>query len=667
MPGPFPVVYPYGGSCDLATLIAPEKDRLSRLLPGAQPLLCALFLATGKALERTAPGAAGLLYVLAYLAGGTGSAWAAWNALRRLRIDINFLMLLAAVGAAYLGQWPEGGILLFLFSLSNALEYYVMRRTRRAIRALMSLQPAKALVRRGRVESVVPADALRVSDVIVVRPGERLPADGVVVAGSSSIDQAPITGESIPVDAAPGSLVFAGTINQRGSLDVEVRRNPEETVLARIIALVEGAQSAQVPAQRLIDRFGQGYALLVILASAGAYALLGALGAPRDVSLYRAITLLVVASPCAVVISTPATILSAIANAARRGVLFKGGAYLEVLGRADTVVLDKTGTLTVGRPSVTDVVPLEGSEATLLTLAAALEQRSEHALADAIVVAARARGIDPLRPDSFEAVPGRGVRGSVAGTLVRIGNEAFLRDEGLDITEETRGRLTAFRRQGKTPVLVGDDHVRGIIALADRLRPQAIDTVRALRTLGIRHLMMLSGDHRQAAGAIGRELGLDDVRAELLPHEKAEVVRDLVTTRVVVMVGDGINDAPALAAASAGIAMGMAGTDVAMETADVVLMGDDLGRLPFAIGLSRYTHRVIVQNLTFAGLVIAGLIVAVFGVGLRLAFGVIGHEGSTVIVILNGLRLLGYHYRLRPRETDLAAGRRAEVGVARAR
>lgn len=651
----------------MASPVTSEDSPLARLLPGAQPVMCALFLATGKALERAVPGVASVLYVLAYLAGGTGSAAAAWGALRRRRIDINFLMLLAAAGAAYLGEWPEGGVLLFLFSLSNALEFYVMRRTHRAIRALMSLRPAEALVRRDGVESVVPAESLRAGDIIVVRPGERLPADGVVVAGTSSVDQAPITGESVPVDASPGSAVFAGTINQRGSLDVEVRRNAEETVLARIIALVEKAQSAQIPAQRVIDRFGQGYALLVILASAAAYALLDALGAPPEVSLYRAITLLVVASPCAIVISTPATILSAIANAARRGVLFKGGAYLEVLARADTVVFDKTGTLTVGRPSVTNVVPLRGSEAALLTLAAALEQRSEHALAAAIVEAARARGIDPPRPDSFEAITGRGVRGAVAGTQVRVGNEAFMRDEGLAVTEETRDRLAAFRRQGKTPVLVGDDHVRGIIAMADGLRPQAIDTVRALRALGIGHLMMLSGDHSQAAGAIGRELGLDDVRADLLPHEKAEVVRNLTATGVVAMVGDGINDAPALAAASAGIAMGVAGTDLAMETADVVLMGDDLSRLPFAVGLSRYAHRVIIQNLTFAGLVIAGLIAAVFGMGLRLALGVVGHEGSTVVVILNGLRLLGYRYRVPQRESDLAAGRRVGSGAVHAR
>lgn len=652
----------------MASQVTSGDRPLALLLPGAQPLLCALFLATGKALEGSAPAAASVLYVSAYLAGGTGSAAVAWGALRQRRIDINFLMLLAAVGAAYLREWPEGGVLLFLFSLSNALEYYVMRRTRRAIRGLMSLRPTEALVRRDDVEIVVPAESLRIGDIIVVRPGERLPADGVVVGGSSSVDQATITGESVPVDAMPGSPVFAGTINQRGSLDVEVRRNPQETVLARIIALVEKAQAAQIPAQRLIDRFGQGYALLVILASAGAYALIVALGAPPEVSLYRAITLLVVASPCAVVISTPATILSAIANAARRGVLFKGGAYLEVLAHADTVVFDKTGTLTVGKPSVTNVVPLVGSEAALLTLAAALEQRSEHALADAIVEAARARGIDPPRPDSFEAVAGRGVRGVVAGTPVRVGNEAFLRDEGVPVAEETRHRLAAFRRQGKTPVLVAaDNHVGGIIAMADRLRPQTIDTVQALRALRIRRLVMLTGDHRQAAGAIGHELGLDDIRAELLPHEKAEVVRDLTATGGVAMVGDGINDAPALAAASAGIAMGMAGTDVAMETADIVLMGDDLSRLPFAIALSRYAHRVIVQNLTFAGFVIAGLVAATFAVGLPLAFGVVGHEGSTVVVILNGLRLFGYRYRFLQGRSVRTVGWRVGSGAAHAR
>ncbi len=626
-----------------------KEQRLARLLPGAQPLFCALFLIVGYVVERAAGGTGALpLYALAYLSGGVGSAAAAWSALRRRRIDVNLLMLLAAGGAAFLGAWWEGGVLLFLFSLSNALEYYAMGRTRRAIRALMALRPSEALVRRGDgQEAVVPAEALRVGDVIIVRPAERLPADGVVVGGVSSIDQAPITGESIPVDVSKGSPVFAGTINQRGSLEVEVTKRPEDTTLARIIALVEQAQSTRAPTQRVIDRFGQVYAILVIAGALVTYGVLTVLRFPGDVAFYRAITLLVVASPCALVISTPAAILSAIANGARKGVLFKGGASLEGLAKVETVVFDKTGTLTTGEPVVTDVVPLVGDEIALLALAGALEQRSEHALADAVVQACRARGIDLPRPERFEAMTGRGVRGIVEGQMVRVGSETFMKEEGVPISEDARSHLIRLRHEGKTPILVGDHRLVGVVAVADTLRPQAEATVRDLRGLGMKRLVMLTGDHRQVAEVIGAHLGLDDVQAELLPQQKAEAVVALTRQAVVAMVGDGVNDAPALASASIGIAMGAAGTDAALETADIVLMGDSLQRLPYAVSLSRQAKRVVMQNLFFASLVIIVLITSALVFGLRLAFGVIGHEGSTVVVVLNGLRLLHFH----PRQT----------------
>ncbi len=625
--------------------VPPEDGLFARMLPGAQPLACALLLAAGITLERVAPGLAVPAYVLAYVSGGTGSAAAAWRALRRGRVDVNLLMLLAAAGAAYLGAWSEGTVLLFLFSLSNALEYYVTARTRRAIRSLMALRPPEALVRRDGAQAVVPADTLEVGDLVIVRPAERLPADGVVIHGASSIDQSPITGESMPVDVTVGSQVFAGTINQRGSLEVEVRRSPEDTTLARIIALVEQAQSAQAPVQRVIDRLGQVYALAVILGAGVIYAVLLGSRLPGDLAFYRAITLLVVASPCAVVISTPATILSAIANGARRGVLFKGGASLERLAGIETVVFDKTGTLTAGTPVVTDVVALEGGEPDLLATAAALEQRSEHALADAVVAACRERGLQPLAPETFEAMIGRGVRGRVRGAMVRVGSETFIKEEGVAVPPACQPRLAQLRGEGKTLLLVAADRLLGIIAVTDTLRPQAVPTVRALRAMGIRRLVMLSGDHTQAAEVIGRQLGLDEVRADLLPDEKAAVVETLARKGTVAMVGDGVNDAPALAAASVGIAMGVAGTDAAMETAGVVLMGDGLSRLPYAIGLSRQARRVVAQNLTFSFAVIVGLIASVFGVGLRLASGVVGHEGSTVVVVLNGLRLLGYRPR----------------------
>jgi len=622
----------------------PPPRRLRDVLPGAQPLLCAVFLiAAGIVATTGRDRPATALYLLAYAAGGAGSAVAAWRALRRGRVDVNVLMLLAAAGAAFLGEWNEGGILLFLFSLSNAMEFYAVGRTRRAIRALMALRPPEALVRRDGNEVVVPVEDLRPGDVVIVRPAERLPADGVVVTGASSIDQSPITGESIPVDVTAGSRVFAGTINERGSLQVRVIKRPEDTVLARIIALVEQAQAAQPPTQRIIDRFGQIYAVLVMAGAALGYAVLLLLGFSPDRAFYRAITLLVVASPCAVVIATPAAVLSAIANAARRGVLFKGGVHLERLADVDTIVFDKTGTLTVGRPVVTDIVALTGTgtDIELLSLAGALEQRSEHALAAAVIRACQAHGLDLHEPESFEAVTGRGVRGTVEGRTVRVGNEQFLREEGVPITERVRGRLMALQQEGKTPILVADREVVGILGVADTIRLQALPMVETLHELGVKRLVMLTGDHRQVADGVARGLGLNDVRAELLPEDKARVVEALRRDGVVAMVGDGVNDAPALAVADVGVAMGAAGTDAAMETADVVLMGDDLSRLPYALRLSRDARRIIRQNLTFAVGVIAVLVTLTLAFGLRLALGVVGHEGSTVIVILNGLRLLG--------------------------
>jgi Cd2+/Zn2+-exporting ATPase len=558
------------------------------------------------------------------------------------RIDVNLLMLLAAAGAAWLGHWNEGGTLLFLFSLSNALEFYALRRTRHAIRALMDLRPAVGRVRRGSAEIEVPVEELETGEIVFIRPAERLPTDGTVTAGHSSVDQSPITGESMPVDVAAGSKVFAGTINQRGALEVRVTHRAEDTTLARIITMVEEAQATQAPSQRLIDRVGQLYAVLVIVAASITYAVLTALQWPHDAALYRAITLLVVASPCALVISTPASVLSAIANGARHGVLFKGGAPLEALADVATVVFDKTGTLTVGRPVVTDVVSFSGDHDEVLAIAAALEQKSEHALADAVVQAAAARGI-ALRPvDSFESVTGRGIRGVIAGRLVRAGNEQFIRNERVAISPEAARQAAEMRSAGKAPILVGVDDVIGIVAASDRIRPASQAAVRDLRAIGIRRLVLLTGDHRQVADATARELGLDRAEAELLPQDKASIVRDLRRAGPVAMIGDGVNDAPALVSATVGIAMGAAGTDAAMEVADVVLMGDDLGRLSYAFELSRAAKRVIRQNLAFAAAAILLLIIATLGFGLRLAFGVIGHEGSTVVVVLNGLRLLAF-------------------------
>ncbi|HLW46579.1 MAG TPA: cation-translocating P-type ATPase [bacterium] len=387
--------------------------------------------------------------------------------------------------------------------------------------------------------------------------------------------------------------------NQRGALEVRVTKGPEDTTLARIIALVEEAQSAQVPAQRLIDRFGQVYAGVIIAGSALAYGVLLVLGIRGDTALYRAITLLVVASPCAIVISTPAAILSAIANAARRGTLFKGGAYLEALAAVDTVVFYKTGTLTTGRPIVTDIMPMDGDEHRLLGTAASLEQRSEHALADAVIVACRDRAISYAPAESFESVTGRGVRGRVGGILVRVGSAPFMREEGVSIPEAARIAAARFYAEGKTLIYVADNHLYGVIAVANVPRPQAAKAVQSLRGPGIAHVAMLTGDHPQAAEAVARSVGITDVRAELLPEEKADAVRAMEQAGRVAVVGDGVNDAPALAAADVGIAMGVAGTDVAIEAAHVALMRDDWRLVQEVFRIARRTIHVVKLNIGF--------------------------------------------------------------------
>jgi Cd2+/Zn2+-exporting ATPase len=614
------------------------------------------------------------LAVVAYVAGGGFATLNGLRALRQGQIDVDTLMVSAALGAAVIGEWLEGGILLFLFALSNALEHYAMDRTRQAIRALMDLRPEQALVRRDGQEMTVSVEELVVGDLVIVRPGERLPADGEVAAGESAVDQSPITGESIPVQKAVGDPVFAGTINGHGTLDVRVAKRAEETTLARIIQLVEEAQSERAPTQKRLDDFEQKYAVVII----GVAALVAVLpplllGWAWSSAFYRAMTLLVVASPCALVISTPASILSAVAAGARQGVLFKGGAHVESLAGVKVVAFDKTGTLTVGKPQVTDVIPLNGvAEPELLATAAAVEARSEHPLAQAVVAAAQARELDIAEAVNLQAVAGKGVTALLNGRAVHIGTNEHLRDNGHAISSDVLQQMERLEAQGKTVMLVGDTaqsqiadrgsliadrgirHTRsairdlrytsrlmGLIAVADTVRPEAAQAVAALKAAGIEKVVMLTGDNPRAAQAIGAQAGVDEVRAELLPEEKVAAVKSLLDEHSsVAMVGDGVNDAPALARASVGIAMGAGGTDVALETADVVLMASDLSKLPYAVGLSRRAMRIVRQNLAFALTVIGVLIVSTFLNVISLPIGVVGHEGSTVVVVLNGLRLL---------------------------
>ncbi len=615
-----------------------------------------------------------LFYLIAYVAGGIFGVQASVESLRQRRVDVDLLMVLAALGAAVLGAPFEGAMLLFLFSLSNLLQDYALGRTRSAIQALMKLRPDQALLKVGQDAILRPIESLRIGDHILVRPGERVPLDGVVVEGESTVDESTLTGESMPVAKKAGAPVFAGTINQSGSLEVRVTKLAHESTIARLIKLVEEAQSEKAPTERFLDKFEQVYAMGVIgltLLLAGVPPLL--FGVPFADAAYRAITVMVVASPCALVISTPAAILSAIANGARRGILFKGGAHLEEAARLEVIAFDKTGTLTMGKPAVTDVtiIPLTAfahatasravrrdQENILLALAAAVESKSEHPLARAIVETARHRGLTIPSATNFASTPGQGVRAHVAfmgGMDIAVGSLRYFDGVRLHGLERAMCEMERLQYEGKTAVLVAKLRantsavVLGVIAVADVLRPSAPQVVERLHRLGIRRVVMLTGDNERVARAVARQAGVDEFHADLLPQDKVAIIKRLRTADGrpchVAMVGDGVNDAPALASASLGIAMGAAGTDVALETADVVLMSDDLRQIAYAIALSRQTRRVIIQNLIFAIAVIAVLVAVALGLQLPLPLGVVSHEGSTVIVVLNGLRLLFFDAR----------------------
>ncbi len=625
---------------------------------------------------------------IAYLVGGYRIALDSWKTLRDERkLSIDFLMGAAALGAAIVGSPLEGVILIFLFSLSNTLEAFAMGRTRQAIHRLMDLRPAEAVLvdEEGREAGRVPVEQLRPGQTILIRPGDRIAADGEVHSGQSEVDQAAITGESLPVPKRPGDEVYAGTINQGGALVVRVTRDAGETMLARIIRLVEEAREQRAPAQHFIDRFAHPYTVGVVIVTA-LVATLPALffGVEWGDAFYRAMTLLVVASPCALVISTPSAILSGIANGARNGILFKGGAYLDLAGTIDTVAFDKTGTLTIGKPQVQEVVAMTAlleeirgeaggwrsaanahDETALLALAAAVEQHSEHHLARAVLEEARTREILIPQVEGFASIPGEGVSGSVEGTLAWVGNAAMAQRMGGAISPLLRGWIAEQTSLGRSVVFVGAaSEVVGALSFGDRLKANAAATVRHLKYEGVRWITVLSGDHPEAVRAIAAELGADEVRAGLLPHEKVEAVRLLVqSSRGVAMVGDGVNDAPAMAAATLGVAMGAVGTDVAIETADVVLMSDDIEKVDYVIHLGKRARRVVRQNVWFSVGWMFLLVVIALTVGIPLTLAVVAHEGSTLLVAANGLRLLGG----RPHPPVVPAGWAHEEGLRRVR
>jgi len=596
----------------------------------------------------------GPLYALAYVTGGWEPGWEGLKALAERTLDVDLLMVVAALGAAAIGQVMDGALLIVIFATSGALEALATARTADSVRGLLDLAPATAtrLVRDG-TEQAIPVEELAVGDLVLVRPGERVGADGRVLDGASEVDQASITGEPLPVAKEPGDEVFAGTVNGTGALRVRVERDASDSVIARIVRMVEEASETKAPTQLFIEKVEQRYSLGMVAATLAVFLVPLALGDDLKGALLRAMTFMIVASPCAVVLATMPPLLSAIANAGRHGVLVKSAVVMERLGQVDAVALDKTGTLTEGVPRVTDVRPLPGSglgERELTALAAAAEHPSEHPLARAVVEAARERGLTLSPARDFDSTPGVGVTATVDGRRIAVGAPARLLDGAGETIAAQAPQAAAvaaeLEARGRTAVLVVCDGAPvGLLGLADRPRPDALSTVRSLTALTGGAPVLLTGDNPRAAARLAAEVGVEDVRAGLLPQHKVDAVRELAGAgRKVLVVGDGVNDAPALAAAHSGVAMGRAGSDLALETADAVIVRDELATVPAVIALSRRARRLVVQNLVLAGVFIAGLVAWDLLGTLPLPLGVAGHEGSTVLVGLNGLRLLSYEF-----------------------
>ncbi|WP_445517442.1 heavy metal translocating P-type ATPase [Streptomyces sp. NEAU-174] len=586
----------------------------------------------------------GPLYTLTYITGGWEPGWAGLQALKDKRLDVDLLMVVAAIGAAAIGQVLDGALLIVIFATSGALEAIATARTADSVRGLLDLAPTTAtrLADDGS-EQTVATEQLTVGDTILVRPGERIGADGRVLDGAGEVDQATITGEPLPVAKEVGDEVFAGTLNGTGALRVKTERDPADSVIARIVKMVEEASETKAPTQLFIEKVEQRYSIGMVAATVALFVLPLLFGAALQPTLLRAMTFMIVASPCAVVLATMPPLLSAIANAGRHGVLVKSAVVMEQLGQVDAVALDKTGTLTEGTPYVTDVRPLSASgldEDALLRLAAAAEHPSEHPLARAVVDAARTRGLDVPVVEDFTSAPGTGVTATVDGRAVAVGSPARLLDgRGTDATAVVAGQL---EEEGRTAVLVQVDGApAGVLGIADRLREEAAATVTALTTLTGSTPVLVTGDNPRAAARLAGEVGITDVRAGLLPQDKVASVNELEQAgRKVLVVGDGVNDAPALAAAHTGIAMGHAGSDLALETADAVVVRDELATIPTVVALSRRARKLVMQNLVIASVFITGLVIWDLVGTLPLPLGVAGHEGSTVIVGLNGLCLL---------------------------
>ena len=581
------------------------------------------------------------LFLVTMLSGGFFVAKSGFYGLKARTLDMNFLMTISAVGAAAIGQWPEAASVVFLFSLGNTMQAYAMDKTRKSIKDLMNITPKEATILRNGLAEIIEVKNIMVGDIVLVKPGERIAVDGLVVIGESTVNQAPITGESMPISKKQGDEVFAGTINHRGRLEVKATKPFSDTTIARIIHLVEEAQSEKAPSQQFVDVFARYYTPLVVL-GAILITLIPPLIFNQDFLPWfkKALILLVISCPCALVISTPVAIVSAIGNAAKNGVLIKGGAHLEAIGSIKAVAFDKTGTLTAGRPVVTDIINYELDKSSLLSIAASIEGKSEHPIASAVVASAREKGLKTFDVSSFETLTGMGVRAVVAGEEYVIGSRTLIAQNKIIVSDTAEIKLAELQNEGKSVMLVaGKGRLIGILAVEDALKGNSSIAIERLKKI-ISGVIMLTGDNNKTAAAIAERLGID-YEADLLPQDKLQVVKKLQQRfGPVAMVGDGINDAPALAAANIGIAMGAVGTDIALETADIALMNDDLEKIPFIIKLGSKTLITIKENIIFS-MVVKGAFILLTFMGLsNLWMAVFADTGAALIVILNGMRLL---------------------------
>ena len=589
------------------------------------------------------------LYVAAVVLGGWGNFRKAGRALPRGNFNMSVLMSVAVVGAMAIGQYEEGATVAFLFAISEMLESWTMEKARRSIREMMDIAPKVARVRRGNIETDMPVEEIIVSDIMIILPGEKIAMDGTIVKGESAINQASITGESMPVEKGPGAGVYAGTLNTHGALEVEVTKRVRDATISKIIHMVEAAQGNRAPSQAFVERFAAVYTPIVMALAVGIVLVPPLVfGQEWTPWIYRGLALIVVACPCALVVSTPVAVVSAISVAAKNGVLIKGGIHLEEAGSLSAIAFDKTGTLTKGEPAVTDIITLNGiSEDDLLKISAGLEVRSEHPLAAALVKASKARKLEVVPAENFCAIAGRGAQGTVEGKTVYIGNPRLFAELSISM-ERIAVHIDRLQSEGKTVMIVGTkESFLGIVAVADEVRENSAKTIAALKQAGILHTIMLTGDNAATAAAIASKTGIDEFRSDLLPQNKVTAIQELVGKYgKVAMVGDGVNDAPALALATVGVAMGGAGTDTALETADIALMADDLRMLPFTIRLSRNAFAIIRQNIVFSLAIKLIAVLAVFPGWLTLWLAILADMGATILVTMNSMRLL----RVKPEE-----------------